>query len=177
MAAKPELTEDDFHNWALQVFDLARSRKAGRTWLELRDVAIQLFRSAEHEALMLAACRLRLDLFVIHNDRRIKLREVAMYDAAFDPTHLPVRDADPNDPSEFWVYVTEWDVGPQGTGPYRAVVHRCTCRYVENRRHKQPGVGVKNYWLPPIRGLGKAVETARKQHPWRYCSVCFQPKW
>ena len=177
MAARPEFGEDDFHNWALRVFELARSRKARRTWLDLRDVAIHLFGSAEHEILVLSACRLRQDLFAIHNDRRIKLRDVSMYDPAFDPTCLPVRDDDPNDPAEFWVYVSEWDVGQEGTGPYRAVVHRFTCRYVENRLHKKPGVGVKNYWMPPIRGLGNAVESARKLHPWRYCSVCFEPKW
>lgn len=177
MAGQPELTEDDFHNLALRIFELARSRKARRTWLDLRDVAIQLFGSAEYEIHVLSACRLRPDLFAIHNDRRIKPREVEMYAPAFDATFLPVRDDDPNDPAEFWVYVTEWDVGPQGTGPYRAVVHRCTCRYVENRQHKQPGVGVKNYWMPPIRGLGNAIEAARKLHPWRYCSVCFQPTW
>lgn len=161
MPDKSELTEDDFHDLALRVFELARSRKARSTWLDLRDVAIQLFGSAEHEILVLSACCMRQDLFAIHNERRIKLRELRMYDPSFDPTFLPVRDDDPNDPAEFWVYVTEWDVGPQGAGPYRAAVHRFTCRYVENRLHKKPGVGVKNYWIPPNRGLGNAVEAAR----------------
>jgi hypothetical protein len=89
----------------------------------------------------------------------------------------PVPDYDPEDSAEYWIYVSDWDVGPKGTGPHRAVVHRTTCRFVEDRRHKEPGVGYKNYWMGPIRGRGNAMEAARKLNPWSYCSACFQPTW
>jgi hypothetical protein len=91
------------------------------------------------------------------------------------PADTPVPDYDPNDPAEYWIYVSDWDVGPKGTGPYRAVLHRSSCRFFEDRRHKEAGAGVKNYWMGPIRGRGNAMEAARKLHPWSYCSTCFPP--
>ncbi|MBK8205294.1 MAG: hypothetical protein IPK87_00745 [Planctomycetes bacterium] len=140
-------------------------------------MAFKLIGDAELDVMVFGACKLRTDLFVVSADGKVaKLRDAGLYSPDFDPTAIPVTEQPGDGDGEFAIYVTDWDVGPKGSGPYRAVIHRTNCRFFENRVHAKTGIGYKNRWLGPMRGLKTAIDEAAGLHPWRRCDVCINKR-
>lgn len=148
-------------------------RKRPGEWLGYKALCRVIFGNDNDELLVGALADFRRDLFAVHADRRLKLKRPEYYNSSIS---LPkVNAVAAPTPSEYWVYIAEWDVYYPGSGPYRAVLHRQSCNHVANRKHKEEGVGYKNYWRS-FDTLEDAVRFSADLYPWHHCPHCFSLK-
>lgn len=165
------MDEQQLAELAKRVYQALRARNE---WLTYGQLAHRVLGNREEAHWIEAAVLLCPRLFAQHQECRVKLSNPELYRLEFDRATESANAGEATRLKNFWVYVAEWDVYGPGSGPYRTVVHRESCTKVQGRKHKEEGIGYKNYWWS-FYTEAEAIEFASTLHPWERCSFCFKP--